>query len=81
MNQMGERNAVESARRSYSRIGASFIVMIVNNAVVNKIQQRFSLLKICFIRLHLLFHIFAQQSCRLDDENQNQNGIYNGILI
>ena len=29
MNQMGERNAVESARRSYSRIGASFSVMIV----------------------------------------------------
>lgn len=29
MNQMGERNTVESARRSYSRIGASFSVMIV----------------------------------------------------
>lgn len=29
MNQMGERNVVESARRSYSRIGASFSVMIV----------------------------------------------------
>lgn len=29
MNQMDERNVMESARRSYSRIGASFSVMIV----------------------------------------------------